>query len=759
MEAEESDVAVPSLSLRDFAQVLRRRKTTALLTFIAVVALVVVATALTKSQYLSNASILLEDANNQPAMSELSQFFGSGNMGVESQVQLLNSPLIIGKVYEETKIPPGEVSVKIAQAAQSSRIDIIGVSSNPDYARAFVAAVPGVYQDNRREEKAREANDELDFARKDLAQEAQKLDATEARIAEFKNRNGLLDPNAEASAALERAAKSKSDLAAARTEISSLRAQIVALQGDLAQLPPSIEAPVTTTNPLIAQLENELADLKSERARQLYLYKENDDVIVQIDRRIKTQQARIASTDKTVTSTTRSTNPAVESLRDRIATLRADLSAKEAAAQILDTQSARLNAALGRYTDIQLQQTQLQRDLEASQGAVRDGNTKVRQLSARARALKQSTTSITVLEPGTPAVKIAPNPTRNLILGMFVAAVLACGAALLQDSLDDRVRNEDEARQMLGAPVLAHLPLFQVPDERQILNMSSPDRVLLETFRALRSNVQFALVNSNGGAYATGKKLQITSAVTNEGKSYIASNLAVAMALDGRRVILVDADLHRPTAHERFGVARQPGLTNILVGQATLENSLQEVGFDNLLLLSAGALPPNTAELLNSAAMLELIKELESRADLIIFDTPPLLATSDSQLMSAKMDGVIFVMQMGSVARAGTQRAFELLKQAHAQVIGIVFNKVNLDKKSGVYAGYSDYYALESGVPKEDILVLAPIEKSVKPLATGQGTNGKSSTNGAAKNGNSIPNSPNQSTVFDEAISSDENSR
>ena len=759
MEAEESDIAVPSLSLRDFIQVLRRRKTIALLTFASIFTLVVVVTVLTKSQYLSNSSILLEDASAQPAMSELSPFFGTGNMGIESQVQLLSSPLIINQVYQQSKVPPGAVNVSISQVAQSSKINITGVATNPQYAHDFVAAVPGVYQANRREEKAREANSELDFARKDLAQEAQKLDDIEARIAEFKKSNGLVDPNAEAGAALDRAAKSKTDLAAAGTEISSLRAQIVALQGDLAQLPPSVDAPVTTTNPLIAQLQNDLANLKSERAKQLFLYKENDDVIVQIDRQIKTLEARIANTSKTVTNSSRSTNPAVESLRDRIASLRADLSAKEAAAQILATQSVRLNAALGRYTDIQRQQAQLQRDLEVSQGAVKEGNIKVRQLSTRVRAMQVATTSVTVLEPGTPAVKIAPNPQRNLILGMFVAAVLACAAALLQDSLDDRVRDEEEARHMLGAPVLAHFPLFPVSDERQVLDVNNPDFLLLETFRALRSNVQFALVNSEGGVYSRGKKLQVTSTVPNEGKSYIASNLAITMALDGRKVILVDADLHRPTAHERFGCSRQPGLTNVLVGQAKVKEALQEVGFDNLLLLSAGALPPNPAELLNSSAMLKVIKELENMADIIIFDTPPLLATSDSQLMSAKMDGVIFVMQMGSVARSGTQRAFELLKQAHANVIGIVFNKVDMGKKSSVYASYSGHYALEAGVPEEDILVVAPAEKPAKPLTAGKGTPGKKAANGAAKNGVSMRNSHGQSTVFDEAISSDENSR
>ena len=755
VDVEDADLNVPSLSLRDFVQVLRRRKMIALITFFSIVALVAVTTLLTKPQYLSSASVLLEDQANQAAVSDLSAIFApQAGMAVESQVQLLNSPLIINQVYQESHIPPGEVKATISRDGVSSKIDIVGVSTNKDYAHNFVAAVPKVYQDNRRKESAREVTSELEFARKDLAKEEAQLNQIEANIADFKNRNGLLDPSAEATNALNSAAKSKSDLAAARTDISSTRAQIAALQGDLDKLPGSVNSPVTTTNPKIAQLQSDLADLKSERAKQLFLYKPNDDTIVQIDRQIKTLQDRIARTAPTVTNNSLATNPAVEALRDRIASTRADLSAKEAAAVVLAAQSAKLNKALGRYTDIQRQQAQLQRDLDALQGAVKDGNEKVRQLSARERAMQVAGAPITILEPGTPAVKIAPNPVRNLILALFVGALLACGAALLQDSLDDRVRDEDEARQILGAPILAHFPLLPVSDERQILDLNKPDRLLLETFRALRSNVQFALVNS------AGKKLQVTSTVPNEGKSYIASNLAITMALDGRKVILVDADLHRPTAHERFNVARQPGLTNVLVGQSPVRESLQESGFDNLLLLSAGALPPNPAELLNSPAMADVMQELESMADLVIFDTPPLLATSDSQLMSAKMDGVVFVMQMGSVARSGTLRAFELLKQAHANVIGIVFNKVDAGKDSSAYGGYSGHYALDAVVSEEDVLVVNPIEDSVKPLMSGNGASANgTSTNGSSKNGSATNGSHGQATVFDEAIAPDENSR
>ena len=752
MVAEDSEVAVPTLSLRDFIQVLKRRRNTALITLAAVVALTAVTTLLTKSQYISNARLMLEDQDNSPSLpGGLSSLVATkGGMAISSQAQLIGSPLILDEVYKQTKVPPGSVDLTVSRFENTNVITIAGISRSASDAQKFVSAVPKVYQDNRREESSREVASQLKFAEKDLAEQSQKLSDSEEAIVEFKKKNGLIDINAEAAAAVDRAATKKSNLADARTDISSTRAQIQALESALSALPPTVDSPTISTNPQVQELKNQLAQLQSERKSKSFLYKENADPIREIDLKIATLKAQIANTPPTVTQNSRSLNPDMASNRSRIAGLRADLSAKEASAKILAVQSAKLDAGLSRYSDIQRQQVQLQREFEATQTAVQEGKEKVRALGLQVKSLQEAGAPITVLLNGTPGLKIAPQPARNLIIGLFMGALLACVAALVQDSLDDRIRDEEEARQLSGAPVLGYFPLMPVSDERHILDMNSPDRLLLETFRSLRSNVQFALVNSSG------KKLQITSTVPNEGKSYIASNLAITMALDGLRVVLVDADLHRPTMHERFNCPRQPGLTNVLIGENTVEQALRDTGFQNLRLMSAGALPPNPAELLNSPAMGALMKQIEADADLVIFDSPPLLATSDSQLLSAKMDGVIFVMQMGSVARSGTLRAFELLQQAHANIVGIVFNKVDADKDSS-YSNYSGHYALESTVASDEVLnVPTPAAHGSQNSANGN-SNGKNGTaNGQSSNDNG---SIKQVTVFDEALHSDENSR
>ncbi len=210
------------------------------------------------------------------------------------------------------------------------------------------------------------------------------------------------------------------------------------------------------------------------------------------------------------------------------------------------------------------------------------------------------------------------------------------------------------------------------------------ERNLLEKFRVLRSNVQFTLLDK---PHAT---ILVTSSVPQEGKSYTASNLAAAMALDGKRVVLIDADLHRPRQHDVFDVPVQPGLTNILVGQAKLSDCLHETGIYNLRFLAAGILPPNPVELLNSPSMEAVMEELKTQTDVIIFDSPPLLATSDAQVLASKVDGVLYVMQLGRVAKSSIARSFELLAQARAEVLGIALNKI--DSKTSHSNDYGGYY-------------------------------------------------------------------
>src|SRR5262249_2061670 len=158
-----------------------------------------------------------------------------------------------------------------------------------------------------------------------------------------------------------------------------------------------------------------------------------------------------------------------------------------------------------------------------------------------------------------------------------------------------------------------------------------------------------------------------------------AVNLAFAMALDGRRVILVDADLRWPTIHRLLGLEPSPGLTDVLSGRCSLEEAFQTVPGYQLLVLPSGAIPPNPAEMLTSHGMHYLLGQLTAQADLVIFDTSPCVPFIDAQVLGARLDGMLLVTEIGEARKAEVKRARQLLEQAHIRLLGTVFNKIRND--------------------------------------------------------------------------------
>ncbi len=691
---DDGEESAPSLSLRDFLAILRRRKAIALNIFVLVVALGVGITLLTKPTYRTSARLLVQGSSRSLSIANDSNPFSSVFQGkpgrdIDTQIEVLRSSEVLNRVYQAAGLAPGTVNVDVRRVQQTDVIELTVTSTSKEAAEKFATAMPQVYQQDTRSDLLREVTAALNFAQNSLEEESGKLNRTESALGKYNKAKNVTGDSSEVSGAIEAAAQSRADLVKIESNVASLQAQLAALQQQRSGLAPALETPVTTTNPQLQVLRDQIASLGSDRARLLFLYKPGDDEVRKVDAQIRDLQNRLARTPATITNVSRAPNPSVDALEAKIGDTSAQINAARSSLGPLRQQLASQTSRLSGFSSIQLQQAQLLRDREISAQASKSLSQSVLQLTLKQKALEAAGAPVTIMEPAGPALQIAPRPSRNIVMALFLGALLAAGAALLQESLDDHIRDEDEARRLLGTPVLGFFP--QLPPERQrpLLNLENPDRILLENFRVLRSNVQFTLINTPG------RKLQVTSSVPGEGKSYVASNLAIAMALDGRRVILVDADLHRPTMHTVFEAQRQPGLTNVLAGSVKLLDSLQDVGVAGLRLLSAGASPPNPVELLNSPAMAAVIEMLESEADVVIFDTPPLLATADSQVMSSKVDGVIYVMQLGRVPRSAVQRSFELLQQAGARVAGVVFNKVEEQQRTTSYGSY--YYE-----PNED---------------------------------------------------------
>lgn len=221
----------------------------------------------------------------------------------------------------------------------------------------------------------------------------------------------------------------------------------------------------------------------------------------------------------------------------------------------------------------------------------------------------------------------------------------------------------------------------QITKERPGLIVSSrPTSVISEQFRTIRTNIQFSMIDENL------KSLVITSAGPGSGKSIIAANLAATFATEEKRVLLVDADLRKPTVHKTFRVRNNDGLTTLLTDRgAKIEDMIYRTHVEGLYALTSGAIPPNPAELLGSKRMNQLMKELEEVFDLIIYDMPPVMAVTDSQIMASKVGGTIFVLPKGQATKEEVLKSKELLEMVNANVLGAVFNRVEKSSDSYYY--------------------------------------------------------------------------
>ena len=293
---------------------------------------------------------------------------------------------------------------------------------------------------------------------------------------------------------------------------------------------------------------------------------------------------------------------------------------------------------------------------------------------------------VVIEKPTVPTIPIGPRILTNTLLAALIGLIVAAGAALLIESLDDTLKNQDDVRTLLNlAPVGIITRIETVGDYPDKLVVSKfPLSSAAEAYRILRTNLQFKMVERSI------RSLMVTSTQPMEGKSVTAANLAAVLAQSGKKVILVDADLRRPTQHRVFEMSNSTGLTGALLEEkANLNEFMREDIIDNLNVMSSGPLPPNPSELLGSKRMADLIAQLQGLCDIVIFDTAPVMSVADATALAGQVDGVLLVVDSGHTRRKMARMSYEALAAVGANVMGVVLNRVS---KRGKDSSYSYYY-------------------------------------------------------------------
>jgi len=335
------------------------------------------------------------------------------------------------------------------------------------------------------------------------------------------------------------------------------------------------------------------------------------------------------------------------------------------------------------------------RDIVNVQNQISALQTKLTTLQANYAALLANTqkgaiNALNLLEPAIiPTEPMASNLLINILIAAMIGFVLAAGGAFLIEYFDDSIKTAEDAKQVLGTAVLSSIPLIEnmQADTNQLVMTKNTSVPATEAYRVLRTNLQFAMVDRQL------KLLLITSPSPMEGKSLTAANLAVALARGGRRVVLVDVDMHRPTQHRLFRLVNNIGLTTLLLAEnAPLDRLLQKTGIPGLQVLTTGPLPPNPAELLGSRRMQDILGKLKEHADIVILDSPPVMAVADAVILSSLADAVLTVVRAGKTRREAARQALNALQQVKARVIGVVLNGITKDSN-----GYYNYGYYNSG--------------------------------------------------------------
>jgi succinoglycan biosynthesis transport protein ExoP len=300
-----------------------------------------------------------------------------------------------------------------------------------------------------------------------------------------------------------------------------------------------------------------------------------------------------------------------------------------------------------------------------------------------------------------PTVPVRPRKMLNLLLAAALSLLCSIGLAFFLEYMDDSIRSHEDIERYVKLPLLGVIPAMKADgttlEEKDRLSHLKPRSAISEAFRDVRTSLVYSAPNQESRAYV------VTSAGPQEGKTTASTNLAIALANSGKKVLLVDSDLRKPRIHKTFGVDGGRGLTNCLVGQNSLQECVVQTEIENLSIMPSGPIPPNPAELLGSRKMKELISELKKAYDTVIFDSPPVVVVTDAAVLAAECDGAIQVIWAGHTSRKLVELGKEKVEAIGARITGVILNNVR-SSHSGYYYYYPrhhKYYSTQDSAPSK----------------------------------------------------------
>jgi capsular exopolysaccharide synthesis family protein len=493
------------------------------------------------------------------------------------------------------------------------------------------------------------------------------------------------------------------ELEVAQERVSYLKSQLSESENAL------MEEITNTNNPMIVALRGKIAELEAQKVQQMVDEGWNEQSLQarDFDRRIMEMKNKLTGiTETLILSGWSEEDPfaASQEIFNKIVEQEVEVhSARSRAAEykkLVDQMSGRLTS-LPVQT---LQYARLERDLKLNENLYLT----MKQKYEESRITEAGQMGkVRILDPALVAEKVKPNKKMNLVLGVLLGIGLGVGYAFLREFLDNTVKAVEHLERK-GLTILGIIPDMQGSSanktakaaagpskggtdfRRRLITYEDPKSPISESYRSLRTNIAYASADKKI------KSLLISSSQPGEGKSTTTANLAIAFAQLRKKTLLVDADLRKPVQHNVFGHARTPGLSEYLIGEVMdLESIIHETKVENLSIITAGSLPPNPSELLGSDRMSQMVDKLEQDWDMVLFDSPPIVAVTDASMISGEIDAIAMVVKAGQTERTAVDRAMDMMRNVKAPLIGAILNGANQESLGGKYAYYYSYYNSE----------------------------------------------------------------
>lgn len=604
-----------------------------------------------------------------------------------TQLALLKSDGILSRAAEAVKLSNPELASEIPEITTSiiprSYIFIVtGRGKNPEYTRLFVDAVVASFIDFRDQQRQGTVGTVMEGFEKESKSLQEELNSATQKLQEYEKKNDMLYGNEQKKHDVDYLTSLKTQRAAMQTELHRLQM----LTPEQVMQTPSLSVPTSVATP--GGDSNGAQDASSMNSNLMNAY-------FQATQELARANAQLQERSKVW----KPKHPRLQALKDHVDEIKATVDSvreqsRQAVAQQVDALNAQIKVLDGsiaewekRVTVATSQDAEYKR-MQADVKRVQDKLDNLKDPSILKVGSKND--MFRVLQPASPSVLVPRATVKQLTMGFVGGFVVGLALLLFRDRADDRLNSSSEMLDKFNEPILGQipdvmesrgesgLPLLQLEDERY---------TFAEAFRSLRSSLIFM---PNQPDLRT---LLVTSAIPNEGKSTIASNLAITMAAAGANVVLVDADLRRGDLASLFDTDGRTGLSNILRGEVTWESAAQTTKYPCLTLIPRGPVTGQSSELLLLPSTDKLLEDLKNNFDLVVFNTAPILATDDTPTLSPHFDGTLMVIRAQFTSARLTHNALNALYQRQVNVLGLILNCVDTEMPDYYYYRYPKYYA------------------------------------------------------------------